>query len=459
MSDADRRYEAARKRRILDGHWRTDLRDHLAETLGVKRAENLGRISVAINLAKSVCDQIGPVLYEDEPTVKHETDDVPDFLAMLDDVGLWSLAQRQGFYAYGLRESAYRVDWASEAEEPRVEIVTPDVLEVVAADDDPQRVLVVRQLQMRADPKTGQTGEFWMVWDGPRGERYVLDASRAPRPDVFPTEPLPQWEGQPFLPWVVYHAAPTGHLWSPWGLEELFAATFDVGVLWNGFHHAMRDASWKQKYALNARLASPVNVRDGTASVTTAPTSLLVFEGVDGQGGTLGVLDPAVDVEAYGSAVLTYQRTAVASLGLSPTDIERTEAESGYAIALKRSAQRRMAEALEPHFRRGDLALLSLLAKTCNVYGGTSYPVDGWRIEYAYAADSVSERAEAFEYRKQLVDAGLMSRTDWIRETFPNLTDDEARARLVDIEVERATLARLSRQAGADTLPPEVTDG
>lgn len=457
MSDAERRLETARKRRILDGKWRPDLQRHIAETLGVIRAENLGRTSIAVNLAKNFCEQIGPVLYEDEPTIKNDLGDPTEFVELLERLGVWSLAQRQGYYVYGLRESAYRVDWAADANEPRLEIVTPEALEVETADDDPQRILVVRQLQMRMDPTTKKMAEFWMVWDLPRGERYLLDASMMPRPDVVATEPLAQWEGQAFLPWVLYHAAPTGHVWSPWGLEELFSAAFDVGVLWNSYHNGMRDASWKQKYAMNARLVSPATVRDGTASVTTTPTSMLLFEGVDGQG-SLGVLDPAFDVQAYGESVLTYQRTVIASLGLHPDDIEQTAAESGYAISLKRSAQRRMAEALEPMYRHGDLQLLALIAKVCNVYGGTAYPVDGWRIDYAHRADSVAEQAEKFEYHRKLVEAGLMSKSEWLRETYSNMTEDEAMQRLVNVEVERAMLAELSRRAVTDRglePPPE----
>lgn len=456
MSDAERRLETARKRRILDGKWRLDLQRHLGETLGVVRSENLGRISIAVNLAKNVCEQIGSVLYEDEPTIKNDEADPTEYVEMLERLGVWSLAQRQGFYIYGLRESAYRVDWASDASEPRLEIVTPEALEVETADDDPQKLLVVRQMQLRMDPTTKKMGEFWMVWDLPRGERYLLDASMTPRPDVVATEPLAVWEGEPFLPWVLYHAAPTGHVWSPWGLEELFSAAFDVGVLWNSYHNGMRDASWKQKYALNVRLASPVNVREGTASVATTPTSVLLWESIDGQAGELGVLDTAFDVKAYGESVLTYQRTVIASLGLHPDDIEQTAAESGYAVSLKRSAQRRMAEALEPMYRHGDLQLLALIAKVCNVYGGTAYPVDGWRIDYAHRADSVAEQAEKFEYHRKLVEAGLMSKSEWLRETYSNMSEDDAMKRLVEIEVERAMLAELARRAVTDRgLQPE----
>jgi hypothetical protein len=57
------------------------------------------------------------------------------------------------------------------------------------------------------------------------------------------------------------------------GVAELVDAAFDVAVAWNNWHHVLRDASWRQKYGLNVRLAgNGGRVQDGAHTVTTTPT-------------------------------------------------------------------------------------------------------------------------------------------------------------------------------------------
>lgn len=469
MSDYDdeRRRENARRRRALDGTWMPDLEEHLRATLHVTRVNNLGRLSLAVALAKSVCDQVGPALYWSAPQFEAGDEAFEDLIA---EMMFWQLAQRQGAYVYGLRESAYLVEWSADAGRPRVVIVTPDDLLIETHPDNPDNLQVVRRCRWRIDPTTGKESQFWDVYDLKGGELRVEDLGGKRRDDLLPPEYQPgTWPwvdaAGPFMPWVVYHAAPTGKLWDPWTLCELFDASFDVAVLWNGYHHVMRDASWAQKYAINLELASTTRVSEGTAEVVTAPTSLLRFRTIDGTPGEIGVLEPAVDVVQYGEAVLTYQRTAIATLGLHPADLEKTGgAESGYAIQLRRSAQRRMAEAMEPQFRVGDEATLSLIARVSNTFGGTSYPTEGYRIVYAPPADAVTERVEQFDYNAKLYEAGLLSKSAWLRATFPGMTEEEAFARVVDIEAERQMVARMVRNAvtgaddGRDDAPGDSPD-
>lgn len=445
--EQDRRDESGRRRRMLDGTWGEDLKDYLLEVLNIKRAQNMGRCSTAINLAKSVADQVGPVLYQEAPSVEVESAEATEqeYLGLLERCHWATLSKKQSTYTWAIRECAWKVDVADTL---KLRIVTPDALKVEADPDDPEAIYVVKHRRQRYDPMAQKNDWFWDVWDKVNETITIEDAAGNARNDLLPEGVVYHW------PWVLCHAEPTGAVWDSWAMSELFDGAFDVAVLWNGYSHVMRDASWAQKYARNVRLVSPASVRDGTATVVTDPTSMLMFEDVSEKPGEIGVLAPPVDPAAYAEAVLTYQRTVVSVLGLHPADIETTTAQSGVAIALKRSAQRRMAEGQEPIRRASDLELFRVLATLSNQFFGTAYPLDGYRITYHHPADGVSERDAELEYHRKLVDAGLMSRSMFFRRVNPGATEQEAYQAIIDIAMENALLDSQVRAALAQIQAP-----
>lgn len=433
--DAARWVETRRRHRMMDGTWTIDLMSYMLEVLNADRSANIGRLSRAVNLLRSLATQVGSALYDSEPTVSHaDMDDetASEWEQLLADSEVWQLAPWHGAMTWALRECAWRVTWSETTERPVVQSVTGDELVVECATDDPTHIVKVSHLRKRE-----VDGDVVFAWDV-----YDMTDEAAPSLRVVDMDDVDitarvlgadsEWawvhEGEPYMPWVLTHAAARNRTWDPYTNAELADLTFDVGVLWNLWHHVMRDASWRQKYGVGVRLAGAKDTIGGTSQVTTSQTSMLLFEPSGDGAGTIGAIDVGVDVDKYAEAIIVYMRTAAATLGLDSTDAEiTTAAQSGVSIRLKRATRRRMAEAMEPQYRRSDEQLLALVAKVSNTFGETAYPVDGWQIVYQPPADSIDERVAAYEFAKRQVEDGLMSRIDWYRTVHPSATPEEAR--------------------------------
>lgn len=446
-ADRERASEVQRRRRMLDGRWGQDLAEYLSEVLHSSRRANLGRLSRAVNLYKSTVQQIS-CLYDSAPTVTHP-EPIEEMQALLAELGWAGLSQKHALYVYGLRESAYKIDFDEETLSPTLTLITPDELAVEVSPDNPALIRVLRHARLRQsledEKKECYYYDTYDLSDLSAPQFRVEDRKRADVTGAFGLTRDYPWvdEEGAFFPFVIYHAAPSGAPWDCYELAELVDAAFDVGVLWNSYHHVMRDASWAQKYGLNVELAgAPGTTQNGQTQVVTSPTSLLLFRSSDVGGGQLGVLEPAVDPEAFARAVLTYQRTAVSTLGLAATDLEAASAESGVAITLRRSAQRRMAARLEPQFRQGDLQLFGKLARISNLFAGTVWPTDGYRVSYAPPPEAVTDQSEQFDFDAKMVANGLMSRTEWYQRTHPGVGADEARAALEAIAEENRQLSQ-----------------
>lgn len=462
--EAARWEETHRKRRMMEGTWTQDLMVYTLEVLNADRATNLGRMSRAVNLIRSLAFQIGPALYDSEPTTSNAAAyDAEAWESMLASASVWQMAPRHGAMAWALREQLWFVSWSESSSRPVLRSVPPDEVVASPADDDPARPVRIEWLRRRE--VAGKVIFAWDVWDVSDPDAPVFFIRDADGEDITASVDanlvgMYPWKDDvgAFLPWVLTHAEATSSLFDPFTLAELSDLTFDVGVLWNLYHHVMRDASWRQKFTVDLELGgNGGKTESGSVSVTTSPTSVANFRSTSDRAGTVGSLDVAVDVEAFARAVLLYARSTLATLGIHPADVETTaSAESGVAISLKRSAQRREAMRLEPQYRRSDEQLLSIVARVSNLFGSTSYPVDGWQIVYAPPTDSVAEREAAYDFAKKQVADGLLSRADWYRLMNPSATLDEAREAIALIEAERGVLARIRRDY-EDADDPEET--
>jgi hypothetical protein len=88
-------------------------------------------------------------------------------------------------------------------------------------------------------------------------------------------------KGEPFLPWVFYHAAIDGQLFSPYELSEVVAGSMVASTYYTYLKHLMFDASFPQRYVASLQLAG-LNTMDSNMattrmSVSTDPSSILCF--------------------------------------------------------------------------------------------------------------------------------------------------------------------------------------
>jgi hypothetical protein len=86
-----------------------------------------------------------------------------------------------------------------------------------------------------------------------------------------------------------------------------------------------------------------------------------------------------------------------------------------------------------------DVQTIEISAKIANRYLGTSYPEEGYRIEYHAIPLSPTESKEQRENMLALLQSGLISKVDAIKILHPDLDDVDARKMLLKIQQENLT--------------------
>jgi hypothetical protein len=447
--------ETRMRRRMLAGLWESDISRRLNERLTPGRICNLGRPMQSLNLFASTVRQLA-VQYDAPPTVTNP--------ALLEAAGLvwqnivekshlWNILQQNSENVIGLRESFIQVEWTDGG--LRLVSVTADTVTTESAPNDPDRILVMRVA--RAYKINGRSVPAFAVWDVRNQAAPVFrvedaeggDISRQVIPDPQPwpyyipgtaTAELPL--GTPFLPFVKYRAQDTSEPWDAYAMAELVHAALDVAILWTAWGKVVLDASWAQRWVIDLMLAGLSVANAGsagaTATVEADPTSILVFNTKGGgASGQVGQFATPADPAQLASAVQTFQASVLSNIGIHPSDIEAGAGpQSGVAIQLKRSSQRRLAMRMIPQFRAGDTELFSKMAMIYNIFspdGSPEIPVVGWEIAYHLPDATVEEFITELDRDERMVRLGFMSKVDLMMKYRPELNREQAIIKLGEI--------------------------
>lgn len=461
-SDEDRlRWEISKLRhRMLEGAYLRDLQTHMAKHLDPARLDAWGPPTMALNAFKAFIDQLA-VLYDAEPAVSNP-DLTPEAASYLNSLNLFCRHKQHQRYVLGLRESLLRIHWlpGNQAASPgiAVRIVTPDAVVVTALASAPTAPIRIEEAVWRVDPMTKAGGWTWDLWsiedpanpyfrieqDDGQGQRKDVTAKYVADPTYAYIDPD---SGHPYLPWVLCHAEDSGRLWSPTEWHELVSGSMDIGLLASFWIHVVKDASWSQKVGIDVDLAGLSPAGAGATSrqrVSTDPASLLMFRSLGDRSGSLNSLQTSADPKAIIEAIVIFARMIGESMGLSAADVERSQAESGVAIQLRRDAIRRMQARFAPQFRKGDLEMLRKVAMISNTFapaGTPLLPTSGWSITYPGLPYSREEMAERFAALRERVEFGVASKVDVILAEHPNWTREQAVAELTRIQAENRQFA------------------
>lgn len=455
--------------RLLDGLWETDLRTYMSAHVEASRLKSWGPPSMALNLAKSLIKQIN-CLYDDEVSVRNaDFDDESE--GLMSRLLTWPRWQRHARDVIGLRESAIRIEHAADAPDGiHLRLVPATEIEVEGSPSVPTVPRLVRWARRR---KIGfETHWCWDTWDirEPDAPTFrivrnegmvdvtvdVLGAEEAGRPYRW-VDP----DGRPYLPWVLYHAADTGQMWDSGEWHELVQGTYAIAMLWTFWIHALKEASWEQKVAIDLVLQGTRTAGSGAdtrSRIAVDPASILMFKSTDGRG-TVTSIGASIDPLAMAQAIVAYQQIVATHLGVSPADVQVTSGsgQSGVAISLTRAGIRTMQRRYQPQFRAGDEELLQKVAWTHNIFGDPSYPklpASGYRVTYAGVPLTAEEIRTALERNAALIAQGLRSEVDVIMEMEPGMDRAEAMERLRQIAREQAEIARLRAGGAPDVEPP-----
>lgn len=409
---------SARRLRMLRGQWQVDLLDRMKRMIGSVRRDAWGDPDMSSNVFANVANTLA-VLYDVVPLVQHDDARAQAAMQRLLGRAAWSATmQSVQRDTLGLRETLVRFDvdrlamsGGDPVDQLRLRVRSCAPCDVVAVPDETESDQPASLMELRdLDGKW-----VWERWsdDGTMSvlDDQLQDITVSVLGDEQPA--LVDLQGAPILPYVMYHAEVTSRLWSGEVWQELVEGTLTAGVYWSFFGHCLRNASWPQRYALDAEVLGADETSTGQKEVIADPAAVLQMrrtqESVQPQ---IGAWTTASDPHAFLQATAEYERRLAVNAGVPAADILRTSGDprSGYALQLSTEGRRAAARRYAPSFRRSDLAALRTIARLCNAALGTAaLPESGWSITYRSLPPAESELAQRQLRILTLVDRGMMS--------------------------------------------------
>lgn len=426
--DRERIEHSRLRHRLLTGAWGPDLEEYITREIGPIRLRSWGTYDTSKNVFRNVVSQLS-VLFDAAPVISHEQPGAAEELTrIVNEGGLWQFAPHLQQITVGLREGLYRLGMTrNEDGSPRlsVRVVSPDMILAEPDIEEPDRPVKITEFRMRLiDDEYEWTRDVCSI----EGEPYFRILNKDGTEDLsgrflgvdggLVGENYPYYcDGIPCLPYTLYHAQRTGHLFSPYFGFEIIGGTLSVATLWTFWKHCVRDSSWPQRYAVGVRPAGGLSTTDtarNMAYIPTDPSSLLNFEPSSDTNPIIGQFQAGSDPVALGEAIRAYAADLSMDFGISETDLARLggSPRSGYAISLSKEGVRNAQRRAEPQFRRGDLETLSKIAAFWNRATGGNLPESGWEINYPGAPLSSEEKKQAVEEWKSLSEMGVASPVD-----------------------------------------------
>ena len=464
--------------RMLKGSWQEDLEKAVSMYVDPTRQAAWGQPDLSSNLFRSISKQLA-VLYDRPPVLDHP--DGPDAMkatqAAIKASGLWSLMARVSAMVIGCREYGLRVDVSKDGD-LTFRPVAPNRLIIAADADRPDQPVMVRELRLRQHPVTHEYQWTWHElnisdpanpieritladYAGKQGADLTVDYLGTERSGEL--YPYRDNNGDPFLPFVLYHAERTGQLWDYREGAELVYGSLTVACFYSMWGHVLLDASWPQRYAIGA-IPMGLGLEDGNNNrgrnaISTDPASILLFQAEGDLQPSLGQFSAGADVAKMLEAIASYEQRVAEFGGISPADLQRLggTARSGYAISIsnagKRSAQRKYTD----QFRAGDLELVGVCAKLINLSKGTTEPETGHTIRYQSIPLSEQEKDTQRKDMIEKINAGIMSKVDAYMELHPGISRSRAIQELHRIRVEESIAPTPQGVAGdGGTMAPPV---
>jgi hypothetical protein len=448
--DVERWEHTRLRRQMMEGSWLDPLRAHMSMYLDPSRQDSWGVPTTSLNLFKSIIKQLA-VIYNDDPVVSNDLF-TPESESYFKNMNVFSRHQRHSEYVIGLGDSLARIEWnpGNQVSNPGINIrlVPPDYIVAYSMPMTPSIPVCIEEARRRTHPYTGKEAWYWDCWDisdplSPMFRVYTDAEEEEDVTDLFAPEyvyPYIDPDGRPYLPYVMTHAADTGCLWATNEWSEIVCATLDAALLWSFWIHVVKDSSWSQKYGIDVQVSGLSNKGVGLGQarqyIPTDPNSIILFETKNEKNGSLGSFDLPVSAEDLAKSIQMFMATVSQHLGISASDVERVQSESGVAIQLRRDAVRRIQKRYIAQFRKSDTELLNKVALINNLYSPIKLPVGGYNVEYPAMPLSQEEMVDRLNRDKILIDMGLKSKVDILMEMHPGMSRDDARRLMGEIHLD-----------------------
>lgn len=442
-SDQSRWREQALRSRLLRGDHVEDVRDEIVSLFAKEIAADLEiNPDISRNTAKSVWQQLNTI-YQEPPEVKIQED---ADLGPVVTPRLWAQQQSTALLAIAMGEALVRLDFKHwvKAEEVEYRVVPAEQVVITAKNGAPDQPARVEELRSRGGVWT------WEIWDVTDPAQPVfkieeidggkrVDATAKWAPHLDGQYPYRDRQGDPILPYVLYHKRVGSRLWNWTEGSELVRGTLRLAAHWTNFGESFTSAAFPQRWALDvdSQAGTTRNIGGTPTEVITADRkSIIRFTSKGPSGGTLGQFQSAMDPVAAAAALQAYEQGLATYAGLSPSDLVVSQASSGIAIQVSRAGLRAQQKKIEPSFRMADQQLLATAARLANFYLGGTLPEDprNYSINYRALGQTLEERKALADSLKAEVELGVISQLDLLRQLRPEIeTDEEALDRLVSI--------------------------
>lgn len=468
-ADRERVNHSFTRRQLLYSRHESLVTALLYRRLGKERVEAMGAPDLSANPYLQVHQQIA-VLYDDEPGVRAPSASEA-LVSGLAEIGYWPLMQRVQRDTLGLREMGMRldVDPDSGTLDPRAGRVVPrpvfpDLIESVIVNPRAPHtplglrewVLGARGWERHETDISDPDAPTYRITDAD-GKDITGDVIRSAPAGGYVGEAYPwRWTsgplaGRPRLPYVLYHAARTGHVFDPYAYREVVDGSLILCVHLTMYGHVLQNAAWTQRYAFGIDVdGTRIVGTEGNQRAEAVVDPAVVVTGSPREGMTspiVGQWSPPMDPEAMLRSIAAYERRLLMLLNVQAADVTRQEADvrSGYSLAVSRESVRAVQRVFMPQFRAGDQELFSLAASMCNGQWGTSYAEDPalYRISYQGLPATPDEEERAAKAIEAEVAAGRLGPVTAYRRRYPGATEEEAIEALVEAQVEREAVDAL----------------
>jgi hypothetical protein len=450
--DRARWKEQTQRLAMQDGDWEPYLRGRLEQFFD---GAILRRIKSGLDLGSNAfrfANERRSVLYDVPATSSFRASQEDRAALKLETY--WAQSQRRHIVTNACGESLVRLDWSPTVASQTgsgilYKTIEPNVIVAeAAAGGAPNQPVYVEHLMERKF-RNGEEAWVWEIWNLRDENRPIYEIRSADRRKDLTAEIVgdtglpgnwPYWdaEGFPILPYAMHHLALNHRMWNWRPRKEIVQGTLNAGCLRTWFLAGLRDLVHPQRYAIGVRVPSSVRDQEKNPvdSVTLDASAILMFQAI-GEGAQVGTLDPAMNavealdaIERYNAGLLEQD-----GLGIEPTNTSRM---SGYAIVVTQSSLRRVQMQQTPSARIGDQQVLATAARMLNAYQGTSLPErpESYSISYHGVPLSLEELRARLEKVQILRSQRLMTRVDALLELYPNLTPEEAREKLAEIDAE-----------------------
>lgn len=446
------------RRRLTNGEGYPDFAAQLYKNFGNVRSAAIGEPDASLNPLDDNCSAAA-ALYDLHPKIGNpDGPSVGALLKLVDDALLYALMPRIQKDVLVQREELLRVDVRLDSGRPVAAYrpVYADMVGMTADPSNPSQPIELFEWVERNAPggREGKiwTREVWSISGIPRHQVLSVDG----REDLSQFYGLPQGgargdqypairvsDRKPILPYILFHAAQTGHLRDSYYKRELVTGTLNVVVAWTYFGHVLRRGAHGQRWIAGGQIVGAVG-KDGRTEAVGDPASVVeILKDPGGDGQLLvGQWGAPVDPLAFARAIGVYQERFNNYLGVDfKRNSDATDPRSGLAIVADSAARRAAQRKFGPVFAPADAQVLSTTAALSNIaLRGRYFAEDNWTVEHVGLPPSPEERDADRREVLELVDKRLLTRAE-ARARLMGETPDQAKAalELVDAEGQKAS--------------------